>query len=148
MTLERLPYALSVCKIAGAGALSRPYSFFFAARTDKELSLVCRTEEVPPGTIAREDGWRAFRVAGTLDFSLVGILSRITGLLADGGIGLFAVSTYDTDYVLVRDADFARAAEAGFLRVVGFIPRSLPQRGLLFPPSSRRVPSGAGSGVV
>ncbi len=85
---------------------------FFLARTDRELSLVCPTRAVPASVRAREDGWRAFRVAGTLDFSLVGILARLTGILADRGTGLFAVSTYDTDYILVKAADLQRALAA------------------------------------
>ena len=59
--------------------------------------------------IVCDDGWRAFRVAGTLDFSLVGILSNISGALAENSIGIFAVSTYDTDYILTKEKNFAHA---------------------------------------
>ncbi|MBQ1552188.1 MAG: ACT domain-containing protein, partial [Clostridia bacterium] len=62
--------------------------------------------------LAREDGWRAFRVAGVLDFSLTGVLSGITGVLAGAGVGVFAVSTYDTDYILVKRVDAGKAADA------------------------------------
>ena len=80
--------------------------------TDREISLVCETEDVPAGAVERVDGWKAFRVCGTLDFSLVGILSELSGILASNGIGLFAVSTYDTDYILVKEADLDRALAA------------------------------------
>ena len=87
-------------------------AFFFVGRTDEEISLVCRTVDVPPNTIERSDGWRAFRIKGTLDFSLVGILARISSILAESRIGIFAVSTYNTDYILVREADFGSALSA------------------------------------
>ena len=83
----------------------------------EEISLVCRTEDAPQKTLAREDGWRAFRVKGSMDFALVGVLARLAGVLAARGIPIFAVSTFNTDYVLVKEADFDRAlaclAEAG-----------------------------------
>ena len=69
-------------------------------------------------TTARDDGWKAFRIQGVLDFSLIGILSKITTLLAENGVGIFAVSTYNTDYILVKAAQFEKAltvlAHAGY----------------------------------
>ena len=112
MELETLPYALTVCKTASLADIGLDAPFFFIGKTDEELSLVCRTEDAPAHTTAREDGWRAFRIRGVLDFSLIGILSKLTGVLAENGIGVFAVSTYNTDYVLVKAEDFARAADA------------------------------------
>lgn len=81
----------------------------FLAKTDEELSLVCKTEDTPSQTTAREDGWRAFRIEGTLDFSLIGILSKLSTILAENKIGIFAVSTYNTDYILVKEENFAKA---------------------------------------
>ncbi len=112
MELEILPYRLSVCRLSGPEAVDLSAEFFFLGKTDRELSLVCRTEEVPAGVTARADGWRGFRVRGVLDFSLVGVLSRLSGVLAENGIGIFAVSTYDTDYILVREEDLDRAVRA------------------------------------
>ena len=109
MQLKTLDAALTVCKVASFQDIDTTDGLFFIGQTDEELSLVCRTREVPTATIAREDGWRGFRVAGTLDFSLVGILARISSLLADNGISLFAVSTYNTDYVLIREPQFEHA---------------------------------------
>ena len=102
MNLHLLPQALSVCKRSNADGIDLARPFYFLSRTDEELSLVCPTDEAPRGAIAREDGWRAFRIEGVLDFSLIGILARLTGILAENGVGLFAVSTFNTDYILVK----------------------------------------------
>ena len=118
MKLKALPYALTVCRLADASEIDLKNDFYFLARTDEELSLVCRTEDAPANTAARDDGWRAFRIEGVLDFSLIGILSRISTILAENKIGIFAVSTYNTDYILVKEEHFSRAlqvlAEAGY----------------------------------
>ena len=110
--LERLPYELSVCKIADVSDIDLGSELLFVGKTDEEVSLVCPTQDVPKMTTAREDGWRAFRIKGVLDFSLTGILARISGVLAEEGIGIFAVSTYNTDYVLVKAENLGRAADA------------------------------------
>ena len=85
LKLEKLDSDFTVCKLPENAAPGRKCSFFFMAKTDEELSLVCPTEETPPDTIARKDGWKAFRVQGTLDFSLTGILAKISGILAENG---------------------------------------------------------------
>ena len=122
MTLKALPHALTVCRLADASEIDLKKDFYFLARTDEELSLVCRTEDTPANTAARDDGWRAFRIEGVLDFSLIGILSRISAILAENQIGIFAVSTYNTDYILVKEENFARAldvlAEKGYTIVL------------------------------
>ncbi|MBQ6174051.1 MAG: ACT domain-containing protein [Clostridia bacterium] len=112
MRLETLPYDLTVCKVASVTDIDLGAEICFVGKTDEELSLVCRTEDAPAHTLAREDGWRAFRVAGVLDFSLTGILARLSAVLAAEKIGIFAVSTYNTDYILVKREDFARATDA------------------------------------
>ena len=86
--------------------------FFFLGKTDEEISLVCRTADTPADTTEREDGWKGFRIQGVLDFSLIGILSKISTVLAENRIGIFAVSTYNTDYVLVKEENFERAINA------------------------------------
>ena len=111
MELKALPHALTVCKLADASEIDLKRDFYFLARTDEELSLVCRTEDAPANTAARDDGWRAFRIEGVLDFSLIGILSRISAILAENKIGIFAVSTFNTDYILVKEENFDRALQ-------------------------------------
>lgn len=80
-------------------------------RTADELSVLCAQERLPPDATAERD-WRAFKVEGPLDFALTGILARLTAPLAEAGIPVFAVSTYDTDYLLVRTRDAVRAGDA------------------------------------
>lgn len=112
MELEIIPHDLTVCKVASLSEIDTGACFYFIGKTDEELSLVCRTEDTPPAATERNDGWKGFRVRGTLDFSLVGILAELSGILAKNGIGLFAVSTYNTDYILVKKECFGRALEA------------------------------------
>ena len=109
MHLEKLRYDLSVCQVKDLADVN---DFLFLAKTDKELSVVCETAKVPENTINREDGWTAFRVEGSLEFSLVGILADLSHCLADAGISIFAVSTYDTDYILVKKDNWDRAKSA------------------------------------
>ena len=112
LSLELLDIAFSVCKVPDYSEVNLDQPFVFTGRTDEEKSLVCPTDKVPENTIAREDGWRAFRIIGVLDFSLIGILAAITQILADEKIGIFAISTYNTDYVLTKDTDFEKAVQA------------------------------------
>lgn len=118
MKLKKLPYNLTVSKTQSISDIDLSSDFFFIGMTDEELSLVCRTEDVPEKTVERDDGWRGFRIEGVLDFSLVGILSKLSTILAENGIGIFAVSTYNTDYILVKAGNFERAmavmAAAGY----------------------------------
>ena len=109
MRLEKLRYDLSVCQVKDLADVN---DFLFLAKTDKELSVVCETAKVPENKINREDGWTAFRVEGSLEFSLVGILADLSHCLADAGISIFAVSTYDTDYILVKKDNWDKAKSA------------------------------------
>ncbi|MBR6351542.1 MAG: ACT domain-containing protein [Firmicutes bacterium] len=117
--LKVLPYDLTVCKTESVSDIDFSSDFFFAGKTDEEISLVCKTEDAPEKTTEREDGWRCFRIEGQLDFSLTGILSRISAVLADAGIGIFAVSTYNTDYVLVKARDLDRSVSS--LKEAGYV---------------------------
>ena len=108
MTIQVLSQAFTVCQLTTLPEqVCTPFHFF--SITDEEISLVCPTCDVPPGTLQHEDGWRAFRIAGVLDFSLIGILARISSLLADQSISIYALSTYNTDYVLTKDTQFNHA---------------------------------------
>ena len=118
MVLKKLPYKLTVCKVADIKEIDLNTEFYFIGRTDEELSLVCKTEDTPAATTERDDGWRGFRIEGVLDLSLIGILSKLSGILAENKIGIFAVSTFNTDYILVKGENFERAmtvlADAGY----------------------------------
>ena len=109
MTLQSLPFPFTVCKLNNVTQLETDKGFYFTGITDEEISLLCKTTDVPSDTLERDDGWRGFRIVGTLDFSLIGILSKISTILAENKIGIFAVSTYNTDYVFVKEENFDRA---------------------------------------
>ena len=112
MELKRIDAELTICKISETADIDLSREFYFLGKTDEEISLVCKTADAPENALERSDGWKAFRVQGILDFSLVGILSEISAILAENEIGIFAVSTFNTDYILVRKGDFERALNA------------------------------------
>jgi uncharacterized protein len=112
MMLEVLPQAFTVCKPTEPTEINLFVPFCFFSRTDTEVSLVCPTQAAPARTLAREDGWRALRVQGSMAFSLVGVLAELTGILAWRGIPVFAVSTFDTDYLLVKEERLPDTLEA------------------------------------
>ena len=108
VTLEPLELPFSVCKVTDYSGIEVDQPFVFTGRTDEEKSLVCPTELVPDNTLARDDGWRAFRICGQLDFSLIGILARISKILAENAIGIFAISTYNTEYILTKEENIEK----------------------------------------
>ena len=114
LTLSVLPDRLAVAQLpSGSGLpdwLDWSDPLVGATRTGEELSILCREDRVPDGVKA-ERGWRAFRVEGVVDFSLFGILARIAVPLAQAHVPIFAISTYNTDYVLVRADDLDKAAD-------------------------------------
>ena len=112
MEIKVLPCELSVCKAQSLMYIDLDEEPFFIGKTDEEISVVCRTEFVPADATDRDDGWKAFRIQGMLDFSLTGILAKIAEILAEEKISIFAISTFNTDYVLVRDENLDRALKA------------------------------------
>ena len=109
IVLEPLDTPFSICKVTDYSGINLMQPFCFTGTTDEENSLVCPEVLVPDNTIERDDGWRSFRIIGQLDFSLIGILARISKILAGEGIGIFAISTYNTDYVLTKEENFEKA---------------------------------------
>ena len=110
--IEPLDITFSVCKVTDYSGIDMEQPFIFTGRTDSEKSLVCPSDQVPENTTDRDDGWKAFRICGELDFSLIGILARISKILSSNGIGIFAISTYNTDYVLIKENNFNKALSA------------------------------------
>jgi len=109
--LTILPGRLAICRRPADAPLPVELDqapFFACVRTAEELSVILPAESAPPDWHCA-DGWRAIQVAGPLDFSLTGVLHSLTAPLARSGISLFAVSTFDTDYILVRQTDLGRA---------------------------------------
>lgn len=111
MKIKKIDHSFSVCKLKDFSLVDFSSEFCFIGKTDQENSLVCITEHVPANATARDDGWKAFRIEGVLDFSLIGILSKISALLAENKIGIFAVSTYNTDYILTKESNYLKAIE-------------------------------------
>ena len=109
MELKVISQDLSVCKVEDLSQINYADEFYFIGKTDEELSLVCSTNLVPKNVIECDNGWKAFRIQGVLDFSLIGILSKISTLLAENEIGIFAISTYNTDYILTKKENFEKA---------------------------------------
>lgn len=103
--------SFSVCKVTDFSEVDPSKKFNFISATDEENLLICLTENVPDNFTERIDGWRALKIQGVLDFSLIGILSKILGLLAEAKIGIAAVSTYNTDYIFVKETDLDKAVE-------------------------------------
>lgn len=112
LVLEKIDRELTVCKVDSVSRIDLDSEFYFLGKTDEEISLVTDSRFVPEITTDREDGWKGFRIKGILDFSLIGILSKISQILADNKIGIFAVSTFNTDYILVKKENFERALKA------------------------------------
>lgn len=99
----------SICKLKDYSQIEINQPFVFTGSTDEEKSLVCPTRLVPSDVIERSDGWKAFKIEGVLDFSLIGIIAKISTILADNGIGIFVVSTFNTDYILTKSDRFEEA---------------------------------------
>lgn len=120
--LRLLEGSYAVCRMEPGREITVPWSasgsVWSLTRTEAELSLVCATDLVPENAVV-EDGWSAIVVAGPLDFALTGILASIAGPLADAQISIFALSTYDTDYLLVKADDCEAALRT--LEVAGHI---------------------------
>lgn len=111
MNIEFLNIDFTVCKVNDLSKVNFDSDFIFVGKTDNELSVVCPTADLPTNAACQEDGWRAFRIVGTLDFSLVGVIAKISSLLSESGIPVFVVSTYNTDYVLVKKENEAKTIE-------------------------------------
>ena len=112
LNLEAIEVRLAVCRLdAGRDVpawVDRSREFTSVTRTADELSIVCAQADVPED-VPMEGPWRAFRVKGPLVMTLIGVVAALANPLKDAGISIFAISTYDTDYILVHEADFDAA---------------------------------------
>lgn len=119
MEIKKIDHNFSVCQVEDYSLVNLNSEYSFIGKTDEEKSLVCITDEVSANVIQRDDGWKAFRIQGVLDFSLIGILAKIAAALADNGISIFAVSTYNTDYVLMKRENYQKALDV--LKALGYM---------------------------
>lgn len=117
MNIKKIENDFSVCKVENYSLVDLTQEYCFIEKTDEENSLVCLTKNVPDNVTKRNDGWKAFRVEEVMDFSLIGVLAEIANLLAENDISIFAISTYNTDYILTKAENYLEAlkllSEAG-----------------------------------
>ena len=114
LSLKILPDRMAVCRLAPTAQLPDwidRSGFYSITRTQEALTVVCTEAPVPPGTPV-ESGWRCFKVSGPLDFSETGIIFSLSKPLAESGISIFTVSTFDTDYFMVKEKNLAAAIDA------------------------------------
>ncbi|MCY7178924.1 hypothetical protein BA718_04690 [Streptococcus gallolyticus subsp. gallolyticus] len=118
LTIKPITEEFAVCQVEDYSQVNLENPFVFTGATDDEKSLVCPIALVPENALTVDKTWSAFRIEGVLDFSLIGILSKISSLLAENNIGIFVISTYNTDYILTKTTDFQSALrvleEAGY----------------------------------
>ena len=119
MEIKKIDHNFSVCQVEDYSLVNLNSEYSFIGKTDEEKSLVCITDEVPANVIQQDDGWKAFRIQGVFNFSLIGILAKIAAALADNGISIFAVSTYNTDYVLMKKENYQKALDV--LKALGYM---------------------------
>ena len=111
MELQRLHPDFTVCKVDNLAQIDFTSEFVFLSKTDDEISLVCQSAHVPPNTTALEAGWKALKISGTLEFGMVGVIAKIATVLAKAGISIFVISTYNTDYILVKSEHLERSIQ-------------------------------------
>ena len=111
MQLQKITMEFSVCKVSSLAHIDFSQDFIFLSKTDDEISVVCGSNSVPHDATAVESGWKALKILGVLDFGMIGIIARISAILADAKISLFAVSTYNTDYFFLKSRDYDIAVE-------------------------------------
>jgi hypothetical protein len=113
LTLKILPNRLAVCRLNADAPLPDwidESDFSSVTRTQAELTIVCDQELVAAGTTS-ETGWRCIKVEGPLDFSEIGIVLSLTQPLAESAVSVFLISTFDTDYLMVKEKDLAEAID-------------------------------------
>ena len=121
MELQRIECSFSICLIESAEHVDLTREFVFLQKTPDELSLVCESSCAPPNAIKVDAGWKALRVSGQLDFNQVGVIARISKVLAGVGISIFVISTFNTDYVLIKAENYEKGI--GELVCNGYIVR-------------------------
>lgn len=110
LSLLILPDKLAICRLEKDSQIpswAKNDNFFSITKTNEELSIVCSESNVP-NDVKVEKNWRAFKIVGSLDFSLIGILASLANPLAKEKISIFTISTFNTDYVLVKDINFGK----------------------------------------
>ncbi len=111
MEIKKIDGDFCICKVKDFSQINLDNEFIFVGKTDEEKCIMCCEKDVPANTISVDSGWKGFRIQGELDFSLVGILSKISTLLADSMIPIYAISTFNTDYIFVKKENFNKSID-------------------------------------
>ena len=114
LTMKLLKEKYGVCRLDKNELIpkwAQNSDFFSITKTCDELSIVCIQDDIPNNILCEKD-WRILKIEGPLDFSLIGILASISTILAQNEISVFAISTYDTDYILVKNKDLSNAIQS------------------------------------
>ena len=112
MKLKIIDKEFVICKVKDFSQINLEDEFLFIGKTDEERSIVCEAKSLPNNCTNIDDGWIAFRIEGQVDFSLIGIISKVSTILAQNKVGIFTLSTYDTDYILVKKDNIEEAKKA------------------------------------
>jgi len=112
MELQKIDCDFTICKINHIQHVDFMREFVFLSKTPDEISLVCETKYTPSDVIVSESGWKALKVSGVLDFGMIGVIANISKILAEIAISIFVVSTYNTDYILLKAENFDKGIQA------------------------------------
>jgi len=112
MNIKLIKEKFSICKVEDVSSLDFNCGYLFLAVTDDEISVICPEDKVPSSAYATEGDWFAFKIDETLDFSTVGILAKISTILAQNNMPILAISTYNTDYIFVKSEHTSSAVKA------------------------------------
>ena len=109
--IQKIDRDFTVCKIDDIAQVDFARDFTFLLKTPEEISLVCESVNVPADVIQSEAGWKALKIAGVLEFGQIGIIAKIANILAEAEISIFVVSTFDTDYILLKTENYDRGIQ-------------------------------------
>jgi len=107
--IKKLDIDFTVCKVSDFSRVDFSRPFIFIAGTDEECSVVCETEYMPSNVTDYEHGWKALRLQGVIDFEEIGVIADISRIISGASMSLFVISTYNTDYVLLKEANFDKS---------------------------------------
>lgn len=112
MELKQLEHDFAVCRLRSTTHVDFANAFTFLSKTDDEISLVCTADTVPDDATEVEKDWKGLKIHGILDFGMIGVIARLSNILAERRISIFVVSTYNTDYIFLKNEQYAEAVAA------------------------------------
>jgi len=111
MKLQKINSEFTISKITNTDDVDFTRDFVFLSKTDDEISLVCESSFTPSNVIISEPGWNALRITGVLDFGMIGVIAKISNIFAKANISIFVISTYNTDYILLKSSSFNKGLQ-------------------------------------